>query len=309
MAELEFENLEFEDKKDHLEVTLLRSFAFIISNDALNRIGQFRIKKKSIEFSGLPQKQAAAKFNLLIAEGIGNLRNRLNNKPAVYIHRNSGIPLIGSLFFGIVDRGTTILEIKPLTSCNMNCIFCSVDEGLSSRKETDFIVEEEYLVEELQRLLEFKKIPGIEIFINPHGEPLLYSDIVKLVKDMKKIRYIKKVSIATNGMMLTEKLVDGLAAAGLDQFNISVHSFDEKQSRMMAGTNDYNISKVKKMIEYIISKKIRIVLAPVWMPGVNDKDVEEIVIYCKKKGCETGIQKYIRHKKGRNPQKVKEMDW
>ena len=321
MPKLEFENLEFRELEDkagkgkgeRIEVTLLKNFFFYIGKKDMEKIGDHTIGRNFIEFKGIDEKKAAGRFNLLISEGIKSLKNRLNSKPAVYIHRNSGIPLIGSLFFGIVDRGSTIVEVKPLTSCNLNCMFCSVDEGISGRKETDFVVEEEYLVDELRKLLEFKKSTEIEVFINPHGEPLLYADIVKLVKDIKEIKYVKKVAIITNGALLTEKLVDDLEKAGLDQLNLSVNSLDDRNSRIIAGTKEYDITKIKKIMEYITSKerrrKLSLVVAPVWVPGVNDKDIKEIAEYCNKAGCSTGIQKYVRHKKGRNPQNVEEMDW
>lgn len=318
MAKLAFESLEFRESKDNkeiIEVSLLKNFFFQISKEDLNRIGTFRIGDKFIEFKDIDEKQlsrASSRFNSLIAEGIRNLKNRLNGKPAVYVHRNSGIPLIGSLFFGIVDRATSIIEVKPLTSCNINCVFCSVDEGISSRKQSDFVVEEEYLVEELRKILDYKSADEscIEVFINPHGEPLLYADIVKLVKDIKAIRQVKKVSIATNGSLLTEKLVDELDSAGLDSLNISVNSLDDKNARIMAGTKEYDIKKIKKTMDYIASKtKIKIILAPVWVKGMNDKDIEDIIDYCKKKDFEIGIQKYVEHKKGRHPKGAKDVEW
>lgn len=314
MARLEFESLEFKDIGDKIEVSLLRNFFFHLRKEDLNSIGSFKIGKNFIEFKDVEEKRASSEFNSLIAEGIKNLKNKPNGKPAVYIHRNSGIPLIGSLFFGIVDRGTSIIEIKPLTSCNINCIFCSVDEGISSRKRADFVVEEEYIIEEMKKLIEYKQDGDnnqkIEIFINPHGEPLLYADIARLVKDLKKMKQVSKVSIATNGSLLTKELADELDGAGLDSINLSINSLDEKNARIMAGTKEYDIKKIKNMIDYISSKtKIKMVIAPVWIKGMNDKDIEDVIDYCKEKGFEIGIQKYVRHKKGRNPENAEDVEW
>ncbi|MBD3313858.1 radical SAM protein [Candidatus Woesearchaeota archaeon] len=309
MAKLDFQNLSFTEHKDSIEVRLLDNFFFSLRKEDLQNIGEFSIGENHIDFPGQDEKKVSKKFNHLIAEGMDNLNNKLNGKPAVYVHRNSGIPLIGTLHFGIVDRGTTIVEVKPLTSCNLNCIFCSVDEGLSSRKSNDFVVESDYIIEELKSLLEFKQEKGIEIFINPHGEPLLYGDLIDLVRGIKAIEQVSSVSIATNGSLLTEELADELAEAGLDQLNISLNSLDEQNSKMIAGTKEFDIKSLKKVMEHVISQeRIRIVLAPVWIPGVNDKDIESIISYCNEKGCGLGVQKYVRHKKGRNPD-VEEMDW
>ncbi|HDD34251.1 MAG TPA: radical SAM protein, partial [Thermofilaceae archaeon] len=44
------------------------------------------------------------------------------------------IPLIGHLAFGIVDRGTNLLQIRPTSSCPLSCVFCSVDAGPASKR-------------------------------------------------------------------------------------------------------------------------------------------------------------------------------
>ena len=47
----------------------------------------------------------------------------------VRITADSDIPLVGSLYFGIIDRGTSLLQVRPSCGCNLNCPFCSVDAG------------------------------------------------------------------------------------------------------------------------------------------------------------------------------------
>ena len=97
-------------------------------------------KKEAAVIKANYEKRKAARKKLPLG-----LKNKLNGNNTLYIHKNSGIPLIGSLSFGIIDRGSNMLEIKPLTSCNADCIFCSVDEGPSSKKIRDIVVEKDYL--------------------------------------------------------------------------------------------------------------------------------------------------------------------
>jgi len=58
----------------------------------------------------------------------------LNGNKAIYVDEDIEMPLIGLNFLGIVDKGSEIIEIKPITNCNLACSFCSVDEGLDQEK-------------------------------------------------------------------------------------------------------------------------------------------------------------------------------
>jgi uncharacterized Fe-S cluster-containing radical SAM superfamily enzyme len=222
----------------------------------------------------------------------------------VYIHKNSGIPLLGTRFIGIQDRGTTFLELKPITGCIMGCSFCSVDEGIGSKKLCDFFVEREYLVEVTKKLLDFKKCADMHIYINPHGEPLLYPEITELIKDLKAIQWIKTITVITTGAMLTQKKIDELADAGLDELNISLHAIDAELAKKLMGNPAYNVKHVLDMIQYA-AKKTKVTLAPVLVPGINDAEMEKIIAFAKK--IPVRIQKFCYNALGRNP--VKEESW
>lgn len=312
MAVLSFEDLEFaEDKNDksRVKVIFLRLYYFYIQKEELNKIGKFRIMPHSIEFD-CSEKKAANKFSQLLEKGFAELKSMISNLKTVYVHKNSGIPLIGSGVFGLIDRNTNCIEVKPLTACNLDCVFCSVDAGKSSKKAVDYIVEKDYLIEEFNKLVARKEHP-VEAHIGPQGEPLLYAPLIELVKDLKQNPKVKVISIDTNGTLLTEKLVDELAKAGLTRLNISLQSLDEKKCSQLAGA-PYNLKHLLKMIDYA-SKKMSVLIAPVIVPGMNDDQLEKLV----KKGKELclgapvfpvlGIQNYLNYKRGRNP--VKQRSW
>ena len=133
MAELKFKDLSFEKKGEKVRVNFLKIFYFDIDKSELKNIGNFKISSNKIEFFNINEKRAQRRFNTLLSKGFAQLKNKLGNKPAVYVHKNSGIPLIGTAYFGLIDRGTNLIEIRPLTGCNLSCIFCSVDADPSSR--------------------------------------------------------------------------------------------------------------------------------------------------------------------------------
>ncbi len=230
-------------------------------------------------------------------------------KPKIEITKESGFPLIGSGAFGIVYRNASIIEIKPITGCNLNCVFCSVDEGIDSKKTVDFIVEKDYLVEELKKLVDFVGEEDIEIHIGPHGEPLLYPQLAELVSAISKIKNVKIISMDTNGTLLNEKKVDELAAAGLTRINISINSLSPENSKKIAGCN-YDIERIKRIAEYI-PKKLDLIIAPVLVPGFNDADIEEIIEFAlkinKRNEIKLGIQNFLKYRGGRNP--AKQLSW
>tara|TARA_Y100000310_G_scaffold343161_1_gene449559 strand:+ start:441 stop:1649 length:1209 start_codon:yes stop_codon:yes gene_type:complete len=306
MAKLEFENLSFEEEEDFVRVSLLKIFYFQIPKIDLNKIGDFVLSANSIDFKDVLMKKAGNKFNMLIQKHIHGLKNKITGRKAVYVHQNSGIPLIGSNYFGIVDRGTSLIEIKPVNGCNLNCTYCSVDEGRESKTRlVDFVVEKDYLVAELKKVTDFKDVDGLEIHIAGQSEPLLYEDVAPLIKDISQIIGVKVVSMDTNGTLLTKKLVDKLVKAGLTRFHMSINSLDPELAAKIAN-REYNVSHVKKMAEYIV-KKAEVIITPIWIEGVNDKEIAKLVEFADKIKADIGIQNFLRYKHGRNP--AKQMEW
>jgi uncharacterized Fe-S cluster-containing radical SAM superfamily enzyme len=311
MAEVRFDNLSFEEKDSKIKVNFLKIFYCYIDKSELEKIGNFKISKNKIIFPDINENRAERKFNILLSKGFIQLKNSLNNKPAIYIHKNSGIQLIGTNYFGLIDRGTNLIEIKPMTSCNLSCVYCSVDEGPSSRRKIDFVVEKDYLVQELKKLVQYKQESYIDAHINAQGEPLLYANIVELVADIAKIPQVKSISIDTNGTLLSKQLIDDLAAAGLTRINLSLNALDKKTADKMAGTK-YNLDRVIGLAEYI-PKKMDLIIAPIWLPGYNDNELVKLAKFAQKisagKKCPPiGIQNFLSYRFGRNPVKPVEME-
>ncbi len=302
MAEFIFEDISFDDAKDKVRVNFLRLFYFDLPKTDLNKISDFTIAKNKIVFKNINENKATKKFNFLLSKGFKNLKNKLNGKRTVYIHKNSGIPLIGNGAFGIIDRGTSLIEVKPITSCNLNCIYCSVDE---SKRRIDFVVEKDYLVTEFKKLVEFKKIENIEAHIGTQGEPLLYAPLTELIRDLSEIKEVKTVSIDTNGIMLTKKLVDELVNAGLTRFNLSINALDPKLAQKIAN-KPLNIEKIKEISAYIV-KKTGLIITPVLIPGINECEMPKIIEFSKEIKADIGIQNFLNYRFGRNP--VNQLDF
>ena len=322
-SQLKFEQLRFfhEDKKnDLIKAVFLKHYSFTFNLSEL-KLKDVKISENSIS-SKDSEKSLNNTFSKILNKGFQSLTNNITKRRTIYIHKNSDIPLIGTNTFGIVDRNTNCIEIKPLTGCNLNCIYCSVDEGNidETGKKFDFLVEKDYLVSEIVRLagLKHKTEQGLEIHIGPQGEPLLYPEITGLIKDISNIDGIKRISMDTNGLLLSEKFADELVDAGLTRFNISLNSMNKVLCDKISNRK-YNLDRLVKMIKYIednhaSSGRCEIIIAPVLLSGLNDsdKELDNLINFAKKlsglkSGIKIGIQNFLEYKNGRNP--VKQKSW
>src|SRR3989339_793861 len=305
MAELSFETICFKEQKDKVKVILLQHFYFEVDKAELKQISPFEIKENKIDFLNLNKDKAQKKFSFLLAKHLPELKNDINQNPAVYVHSNSNLPLIGNVSFGIVYRNTSLIEIKPQTSCNLNCVYCSVGEGINSKK-TDFVVEKDYLVSGINQLLEFVE-ESVEIHIGTHGEPFLYADCLNLIPDLDKIKSVHTISIDTNGTLLTESLIDRLAQWKKLRLNVSLNTLTPDTAKKMSGVTWYNVERIKEMVLYAQKKKVKVLLTPLILPTYNDSEIEELVKWAKEHNFPLGVQNFLSYKTGRNP--IKPWDW
>jgi uncharacterized Fe-S cluster-containing radical SAM superfamily enzyme len=222
---------------------------------------------------------------------------------------NSEIPLIGTIMFGLIDRGTNLIQVRPTSLCNLNCSYCSVDSGEKSKTRISaYIVERKHLVNWLKQVAECKG-ENLEANIDSVGEVLMYLEIIELVQDIKKIKQINKISMQTNGVLLTKEKINGLEKAGLDSINLSINSLDSELAKELSGCSWYDINKILEIAKEINNSKIELLLAPVYIKGINDNEIIKLIKLAKELGCKIGIQKYEVYKFGRKIENVKEMSW
>lgn len=310
MTKLQFEDIKFSDEKSGIRGIFLQNFYFDIDCKELDKLGKWALKGSSLEIEG-KEEIIRKKFNALLDQKLKGLRS-FQGKEAIYVYKGF-LPLQGSLYFGLIDRNTNIIELRPITGCNLGCIFCSVD---LCKRERDFVVNADYLAEEFEKIAKIKleQVKTVEAHINAQGEPLLYSKLEYLIERISKIKGVSTISIDTNGSLLTEERVDRLVNAGVTRFNISLNAFFQETADRIAGVN-YPLANVKKICEYI-AKKADIILAPVWLNGINDADIEEILQFSmklkslrpKQKTPFIGIQNFLEYEFGKKPVKGKSWD-
>jgi uncharacterized Fe-S cluster-containing radical SAM superfamily enzyme len=239
------------------------------------------------------------------------LKHKITQRDLIYITKESRTPLMGSIYFGLIDRGTNLIQVRPLTGCLLNCPFCSVDEGPQSKTRlSDYIVDPSCLVEETTKLIDYKDIADIEIHIDGQSEPTLYPHLTELIAAFAKNPRIAVISMQTNGVPLDAPYIQKLEKAGLTRINLSINSINPHNARYLAGSSIYDIGQIKHIVEYISKSSIQLLISPLWIPGLNDNDIEEIITFVSSLNIRSkfpllGIQNYLKYRYGRKIHAIK----
>ncbi len=241
---------------------------------------------------------------------------KIQGRALVKIGDDIEIPILGSIAFGLIDRGTNVIQVRPVSFCNLNCIMCSTDAGPCSKwRQAEYWVPPEIILEGVKEIVKYKGVNNVEAHIDTVGEPTLYSRLVELIQGLKEIKEVKIVSMQTHGQNLSEHKVEELSEAGLDRINLSVDAIDENLAKYIQGAEWYNVKKILEVAEYVLNNtKIDVHVAPVYLPGINDNEIPKIIRWALRIGAgrkwpPLGIQKYILHKYGRKAPVRKVMSW
>jgi uncharacterized Fe-S cluster-containing radical SAM superfamily enzyme len=239
----------------------------------------------------------------------------------ITIDESSSIPLFGLDFLGILDRGTNLIEVKPITLCNLRCKYCFVNAKFGDIRNLEhpntFQIDVNYIIKWIKTALEWKKGGEIEIHIAPYGEFFLFPHHIELIKKIRKIPQVKIISIQTNGTLLTKNKISQLENAGLSRLNISLNSLNPKKASYLSGIPNYDTSMFPELFETILNSNIDLLIAPIWFFGYNDEDILDIIQLAKKiinRGYKSptpllGIQNYLLYKTGRKFRKVEPRDF
>jgi hypothetical protein len=189
-----------------------------------------------------------------------------------------------------------------------------VDAGPATKtRATSYEVEMEYLLGAVHEIARFKG-PGVECHIDSPGEPLMYRRLPELVTALREIDVVTAISLQTNGTLLNSATIAALESAGLDRINLSLHALDPAIAKMLAGVDWFDIDKLMESAREVAKSKIDLLIAPVYMPGINDDEIPKLIRFAQEIGAgkrfpPLGIQKFEHYRYGRSPKGVKAQSW
>jgi cyclic pyranopterin phosphate synthase len=173
------------------------------------------------------------------------------------------------------NRDIDYLRVSVIDRCNLRCIYCMPEEGISN-----LLPHYEILTyEEILKIVKICVDIGIKKIRITGGEPLLRKGVVSFIEKLAKIQNLKDIGITTNGIFL-KKFAKDLYNAGLKRVNISLDSLDA--DKFKAITRGGSINEVLYGIEEAYQVGLKPVkINVVVMKGINDDEIEKFALWSK----------------------------
>lgn len=166
-------------------------------------------------------------------------------------------------------REIDYLRISVTDRCNLRCRYCMPQEGVSSVGHENILRFDEIL--QLVKIFCAKGIKNVKI---TGGEPLVRRNVIQLVREIKQLGGIEKLSMTTNAVLLCEYLEE-LQAAGLDTVNISLDTMNPERYRSLTGGGE--LAAVLEAIEACSAyTELKLKLNCVLLADTSQEDILDI---------------------------------
>lgn len=147
--------------------------------------------------------------------------------------------------FDSFNREINYLRISVTDRCNLRCVYCMPEQGIS------LLTHDEILrYEEIVAIATTAIRLGIRKIRLTGGEPLSRKGLPSLVKMIAAIPGLEDLAMTTNGILLGN-FADELKQAGLMRVNVSLDTVDPERYRVL--TRGGNIEEVFRGIDAAIT--------------------------------------------------------
>lgn len=167
-------------------------------------------------------------------------------------------------------RNINYLRISLTSKCNLKCIYC-IAEDVSLQ---DNYNNEELSFEDYKFLIKSMSELGIEKVRFTGGEPLLYPNLVELIRFTKEECNIEDIAITTNGIGLYE-IINDIADYGVKKVNITLNSLKEYKYKDI--TRGGSLKEVLRGINVCVKLGIEVNINCVPMYSFNDDEIYDFI--------------------------------
>ena len=173
--------------------------------------------------------------------------------------------------FGLTDgfdRAVTYLRVSVTDKCNLRCVYCMPESGLTWLRRDEILS-----YEEIVELVRAAASVGVRSVRLSGGEPLVRRNLDRLVAALTALDGIGDVALSTNGLLLEEQL-PALAAAGLGRVNVSLDTLRPDRFRQIARRD--GLAAVLRGIDAAVAAGLTpLKINCVVMRGQNDDELED----------------------------------
>ena len=185
----------------------------------------------------------------------------------------------------MVDQFGRIIDyarVSITSNCNLRCIYCISEEDEIISNKTSYkkpvsapaSSDDPLSFEHLMQVCNAFASLGISKIKITGGEPLLRKDIAEIIRYIKSIEGIEKVTLTTNGLLLS-KLLEVLSPKDLDGINISIDSLEAGSYKTI--TRNDSMNAPLNGLESALNKGFpNIKINCVVVEGLNDHEIENI---------------------------------
>ena len=185
-----------------------------------------------------------------------------------------------------LGRVHTSLRISVTDRCNIRCFYCMPNENVRFRPRHEILS-----FEEIERFVRVVAQMGVHRLRLTGGEPLVRSELPRLVEMLAAVPGIDDLALTTNGILLEEQAAD-LKRAGLERLNISLDTLSEETfqkisrreglDRVLAG-----IAAAQK----VGFKNIR--LNAIAIQGLTESEIIPLARFARDRGLELRFIEYM----------------
>lgn len=179
------------------------------------------------------------------------------------------------------------LRVSVTDRCNLRCIYCMPEEGI-----TNLAREEILTFEEIYRVVSLVSKMGVKKVRITGGEPTVRKELPRLVSMIAEIPEIEKLCLTTNGLLL-DKLALPLKGAGIEYLNISLDTLNPE--RFAQVTRGGNLEVFMRGLDAALSAGFKeIKLNALLLRGTNETDLYDLVLFAATLGLEIRFIEYMK---------------
>ena len=181
---------------------------------------------------------------------------------------NPPLPLVDQL-----GRVHNSLRVSVTDRCNIRCFYCMP-------AEVQFLPREELLCfEEIQRFVAVASTLGVNKLRITGGEPLVRSELPKLIEMLAAVPGIDDLALTTNGILLAEQAYQ-LKSAGLHRLNVSLDTLNEATFERISRRTG-----IQRVLDGIFAAReagfVNIRLNAVAIQGITEDDLIPLVRFAR----------------------------